>query len=84
MFIDPTATVILYFVLAVVWVVQFAQLMMFEDDSFRGHWDKLIWVAVFILVFPVAPFAFLIWKKAYQEHLDAAKYESERNNIEMK
>ncbi len=47
---------------AIVWIVQFVQLMLFEDDLFPGPHDKLGWIAAFVILAPLAPFAFLMWK----------------------
>jgi len=48
--------------LAIFWVYQFVQLMLLEDRWFPGRFDKALWVGVFVLIFPLAPFAFLMWK----------------------
>ena len=56
---------VLYIVFAVVWCYQFIQLMLLEDSDFPGRFDKILWVAAFIGVFVVAPFAFVYWKQAY-------------------
>ena len=50
--------------LAIFWVYQFVQLMLLEDHWFPGRYDKALWVGAFVLVFPVTPFAFLMWKAA--------------------
>lgn len=44
------------------WIYQFIGLMTLDDKSFPGRYDKVIWAAVFILLFPLAPIAFLYWK----------------------
>ena len=44
------------------WLSQFIDLMRRSDDEFVGRFDKLIWAAVFILLFPLAPVAYWIWK----------------------
>ena len=53
--------------LCVFWILQFTQLMLFSDSDFPGKYDKLFWVAAFVLVFALAPFAFYFWKRAYIE-----------------
>ena len=50
--------------LAVFWLVQFVQLMLLEDEYFPGPLDKLVWGAAFVVLPPLAPFAFLMWKGA--------------------
>jgi hypothetical protein len=50
--------------LAVFWIVQFVQLMLLEDGLFPGPHDKLLWTAAFLILAPLAPFAFLAWKGA--------------------
>jgi hypothetical protein len=44
------------------WIYQFVELMRLDDNSFNGRYDKVIWGAAFILLFPLAPIAFLYWK----------------------
>ena len=75
MIIDPNVAFWAFLVVAVVWVVQFAQFMVLDDASFPGRWDKLIWGAAFILAFPIAPFAFLVWKKAYRQYVESVRAE---------
>jgi NADH:ubiquinone oxidoreductase subunit 6 (subunit J) len=53
-------------VIAIFWLYQFVQMMLLEDRWFPGRFDKPLWVAVFVLVFPLAPFAFLMWKAGYR------------------
>ena len=68
---DPSQWIVTYLVLAIFWIVQFASFMVLDDKSFPGTYDKLIWGAVFVLAFPVAPFAFIVWKSAYKSYLKA-------------
>jgi hypothetical protein len=51
--------------LVVFWVYQFVQLMLLDDADFPGRYDKILWVVAFVLLFVVAPFAFLAWKWAW-------------------
>jgi len=57
-------------VIALVWIYQFIQLMLLSDADFPGKHDKILWTAAFVLVFPIAPFAFLWWKAAYRSMLE--------------
>jgi hypothetical protein len=50
--------------LAFFWVTQFVQLMLLEDRLFPGKFDKAIWGAAFIVLWPLTPFAFRAWKSA--------------------
>jgi len=68
---DPSQWIVTYLVLAIFWIVQFASFMVLDDKSFPGTYDKLIWGAVFVLAFPVAPFAFIVWKSAYKSYVKA-------------
>ncbi len=52
--------------LAILWIYQFVQLMAFEDGWFPGRYDKVLWVAAFLFVAPIAPIAFYTWKIAYR------------------
>lgn len=62
-----TALLLLALILAwlIFWLLQFVQVMLLADADFPGRYDKPLWVAVFVLVFLLAPFAFLLWKRAY-------------------
>ena len=65
---EYTAPIILIvgILIAVFWLCQFVSLMLLSDSDFPGRHDKILWAAAFILVFLVAPFAFLGWKMAYR------------------
>ena len=52
------------FLIAVFWCFQLTFLMLMEPDLFPGPHDKALWVAVFIFVAPLAPFAFHFWRQA--------------------
>lgn len=47
------------------WGFEFTQLMMLSESDFPGQFDKILWVATFLLVFPFAPFVFMYWKRGY-------------------
>lgn len=73
---DNLADVLIYVVVAggvllvpvaIIWIYQFVQLMLFSDSDFPGKYDKVLWVVAFFVAFPVAPLAFYSWKAAYQE-----------------
>jgi hypothetical protein len=55
----PAVWLLLAVAIAVFWVFQFVQLMLLSDEDFPGRYDKPLWVAAFILVSFVAPFAFI-------------------------
>ncbi len=57
---------IICLLLVLFWMYQFIQLMLLSDSDFPGRNDKILWVAAFILVFFLAPFAFRHWKTAYR------------------
>jgi len=63
-FVSPLVLALAALVLAIFWMYQFVQLMLLEDIYFSARYDKIIWAAAFILVVPLAPFAFLMWKGA--------------------
>ena len=56
--------IIIFLLLALFWIPQFVQLMLLSDEDFVGRYDKILWVTVFICVFPLAPFAFVMYKNA--------------------
>jgi hypothetical protein len=60
---DYTLYLVIVLILVIVWVIQFSQLMTLGDEVFPGRYDKALWVAAFLLIFPLAPFAFLWWKQ---------------------
>ena len=56
---------IVFIVIAIIWVYQLIHLMLLADSDFPGRYDKILWVAAFVCVFLLAPFAFIYWKQAY-------------------
>lgn len=44
------------------WITQFVQLMVFSDSDFPGRNDKILWVIIYIVFSPLAPFLFMWWK----------------------
>lgn len=71
--VNPYFAVLALLLLAAVWLVQFVQLMLLSDSDLPGRYDKVLWAAAFIFVFPLAPFAFLFWKRAYLSMRDAER-----------
>lgn len=63
-------------VIAVLWIVQFVQLMLLSDSDFPGKYDKILWVVAFCVAIPVAPFAFLWWKSTYRSMLQEQEAKS--------
>jgi len=61
----PTALFILFLAIGLVlilfWIFQFANLMRLEDDQFPGQYVRFAWIAAFLVLWPFAPFAFLLW-----------------------
>jgi hypothetical protein len=55
--------------ICIFWVYQFVQLMLLSEANFPSKYDKCLWTAVFIVAFPLAPFAFFGWKFAYRAML---------------
>ncbi|MFQ5748362.1 MAG: hypothetical protein ACE5H3_02760 [Planctomycetota bacterium] len=51
----------LLFLLALFWSFQFAVLMRLEEERFPGQYVRFGWIAAFLLLWPIAPFAFLLW-----------------------
>ena len=49
-----------------VWVKRFAELMLLEDALFPGRYDKALWVAAFLVLWFVTPFAFKAWMAGRQ------------------
>ncbi len=73
MFFQPTILIILAIAapaFGLFWFLQFVQLMLLSDGDFPGRYDKPLWVGIFLLAWPVAPFAFLAWKSGYLAVLD--------------
>ncbi len=54
------------------WVLMFANMMLFGSKDLPWEYDKVIWACVFIILPPIAPFAFWMFKNAY-----LSTYESE-------
>ncbi len=49
----------------VLWVREFLGLMTLTDDAFPGRHDKLIWVALMVLLPPVGLASFSLFRRAY-------------------
>jgi hypothetical protein len=64
------------FLIAIVWIYQFIQLMLLSERDFPGGRDKVLWAAAFIVMFPLAPFAFIFWKTAYRAMREKLALES--------
>ena len=64
---ETTAWIFSIFILVMIlaWLWQFLQLMLLEDSMFPGRHDKLIWGAVFVFIWPLAPIAFMVWKRLF-------------------
>ena len=54
--------VLIAVVLIAFWCSKFVQLMSLGDNLFPGKYDKLLWFSLFILIPPIAPFAFGFWR----------------------
>jgi len=54
--------VVLMLLLAILWVFQFVALMSLEDEELPGEHARIGWVAAFLVLWPVAPFAFMLWR----------------------
>jgi len=67
-------------IFCIFWVYQFVQLMLFSEADFPGKYDKCLWAAAFILVFLLAPFAFLGWKCAYKAMLATSTESKEQES----
>lgn len=48
-------------VLVVIWIAQFANLMALDDEVFPGQFVRFGWVAAFVTLWFLAPFAFILW-----------------------
>ena len=57
-------TLAILLMLSYFWISQFASLMLINEKHFFGKHDKILWVVAFLLVLPLAPFAFYVFKKS--------------------
>jgi hypothetical protein len=64
---------ILFLALIYIWIKQFVFLMMLDDSSLPGKYDKPVWGTAFIFLFPIAPFAFMLFKFSYLSLVDQQK-----------
>ena len=62
MWIAVAFAVVTFFCMIFLWAHQFVELMRLPDSAFPGRYDKALWAAAFVIVFPIAPFAFLAWR----------------------
>ena len=78
------AAVLLLIVLAILvfWVYEFIQVMLLADADFPGKHDKILWVAAFIVLPVMAPFAFYAWKAAYLQSKIAERYQRRKEQGE--
>jgi ABC-type multidrug transport system permease subunit len=78
---------LLFFVAVIaMWGIMFANLMLFTDAQLPGTYDKLFWVAAFLLMAPLAPFAFWIFKRDCQMQVDTEHVrnrEGDRSEVVM-
>lgn len=54
--------IIALLITAFVWIWQFVFLMSIEDGIFPGQHDKILWVAAFLVIPVLSPFAFMLWR----------------------
>nr|ADI21976.1 hypothetical protein [uncultured Planctomycetales bacterium HF0130_29M04] len=57
--------VVLSIVYVYLWITQLVQLMVFRDNDFPGRNDKTLWLIIYIVFIPLAPFIFMWWKSVY-------------------
>ena len=57
------------------WITQLVQLMVFRDNDFPGRNDKILWVIIYIVFVPLAPFIFMWWKSVYLHVQDLERNE---------
>jgi hypothetical protein len=53
---------VILLLLLIFWIFQFVELMSLDDERFPGVYARLGWVAAFIVLWMVTPFAFLLWR----------------------
>ena len=58
-------------VFAAVWILQFVALMSLPDDRFPGQHARLAWVAAFLVIWVLAPIAFLLWARSTEDRRSA-------------
>ncbi len=63
--ITTLASALLVVCFLVFWCYQFIELMLLSESDFPGKYDKILWAAVFFLLFFIAPIVFVGWKNAY-------------------
>jgi hypothetical protein len=52
---------VLCLAVGILWVFQFVRLMSLADEDFPGQHARLGWVAGFVLLWFITPFAFMVW-----------------------
>ena len=52
-------------IFAIIWVREIVQLMGLGDDAFPGRHDKMLWLALIVVLPPIGISAFSIFRRAY-------------------
>ncbi len=75
--------IVLLIAFLIFWGHEFVELMLLSDSDFPGKYDKILWVLAFLVMFFVAPFAFVFWKQAYIEMRNVPKNENTNENKQV-
>ena len=54
-------SLVFFFVFA--WAREFTWMMLLDEREYAGRHDKPIWALVFVVLFPLAPFVFQLWRR---------------------
>ena len=69
---EVVLALIVFIILAYIWISQFVILMSLSDDMFFGPHDKILWCAAFIVISFLTPFAFMLWRRVrFGDPMDA-------------
>ncbi len=61
--LDPGFLLFLTLFFAYLWVTEFVRLMSAKEEAFPGPYVRYAWVAAFLFLWMLTPFAFIYWRK---------------------
>ena len=69
----PWFALLIVIVLGLFWIFQFSNLMSLDDAAFYGRHDRYGWIAVFVMLWPIAPFAYVVWAGNNRRRFDRSR-----------
>lgn len=67
-------TLLVLVALVTLWIVQFVALMSLTDDRFSGQYVRFGWIVAFLVLWGLAPIAFLLWNRTRAGHSSSVSH----------